>query len=135
MNFDQLNAEPKLLVSDSLKDVLPEDQLDQVDEMFISIAVVVDPRDASLTGNLSAVEFGENPKIDVKTSLKEAFRFIGHVVSNKHTGKEVNSLILLLGEDSISIPGPFKMSGVKIVDVDSSSKLCILAIDLIKDTP
>jgi len=135
MNFNQLNAEPKLLVSDALKDVLPEDELAQVNEMFISIAVVTEPRDSSLTGNLAGIEFGENPKIDLKTSLKEAFTFITNVVSNEDHNKKVNSLILLLGEESVSIPGPFIMTGIKIVDIDSSSKLCVLAIDLLKDTP
>jgi hypothetical protein len=56
-------------------------------------------------------------------------------VSNKDHNKKVNSLILLLGEESVSIPGFFTMTGIKIVDIDSSNKLCVLAIDLLKDTP
>ena len=125
----------KFVIPSTLKDVLPEDELAQVNEMFISIAVVTEPRDSSLTGNLAGIEFGENPKIDLKTSLKEAFTFITNVVSNEDHNKKVNSLILLLGEESVSIPGPFIMTGIKIVDIDSSSKLCVLAIDLLKDTP
>jgi len=132
MNFNQFNTSPKLLVSDSLKDSLHEDRPDQVDETFISIAIVTEPRESSLTGNLVGIEFGESPKIDLKTSLREAFTFISNVTTNKNHSKKVNSLILLFGEESTSIPGPFTMVGIKIVDIDISNGLCVLVIDLFK---
>ncbi len=124
------------MVSDALKDALSEDQLDQdqVEEMFISVALVTEPKNSSLTGNLIGIEFGKNPKIDLKTSLKEAFDFIGRVASGDICNKKVNSLILLLGEKSILVSGPFAMTGIKIIEIDSTNKLCVLAVDLTKDT-
>ena len=134
MKFNPYDFEPKPLVSDSIKDLLPEDQLQEVDHMFISIGLVMEPRDTSLTGNLVAIEFGEVMKIDIKLTLKEAFSFIGNVISNSRHNKKSSNLLLLLGEDDINIPGPFKISGVKIVEIDSANKLCVLGIDLNKDT-
>ena len=135
MSFNHLNTEPKLLVSDALKDVLTSEQLEQVDDMFISVAVVVEPRDASLTGNLVGVEFGEKLKVDVKATLQDAFQFIGKVTSNKEHNKKCNALILVLGEDSINIPGPYSIFSTKIVEIDSTNKLCVLAIDLTNLAP
>ena len=135
MNFDQFNTSPKLLVSDSLKDSLHEDRPDQVDVTFISIAIVTEPREFSLTGNLVGIEFAESPKIDLRTSLREAFTFISNVTTNKNHNKKVNSLILLFGEESTSIPGPFTMAGIKIVDIDVSNGLGVLVIDLFKCVP
>jgi len=135
MNIDQINTEPKFLVSDVLKDVLTETELEQVDEMFISVAIITKPKNSSLTGNLVGIEWGKNPKIDVRTSIKDAFYFISKLASNQLVNNEASSLALLFGKEITTISGPFLMNSVKIVDIDPSNQLCILAIDLIKDEP
>lgn len=135
MNIDHFSTEPKLLVSDVLKDVLTEEQLEQVDEMFISVAIITKPKNSSLTGNLVGIELGKNPKIDIKTSIKDAFYFISKLVTNEFFNNEASSLVLLFGREITTIPGPFLMNSVKIVDIDSSNQLCVLAIDLVKDAP
>lgn len=135
MNIDHFSTEPKLLVSDVLKDVLTEEQLEQVDEMFISVAIITKPKNSSLTDNLVGIELGKNPKIDIKTSIKDAFYFISKLVTNEFFNNEASSLVLLFGREITTIPGPFLMNSVKIVDIDSSNQLCVLAIDLVKDAP
>ena len=135
MSFNLPNSEPKLLVSDDLKDLLPEDQLEQINDMFISVALVLQPREVSLTGNLVGVEFDEKIKIDIKVTIRDAFSFIGNVITDKKHSKVCQSLILMMGEDVTTIHGPYKISSTKIVEIDSSNKLCILAIDLINCAP
>ena len=135
MNFDHINSEPKLLVSDALKEVLQEEELEQVNDMFISVAVVTEPREACLTGNLVGVEFSERLKVDIKLLLKDAFTFISKVISNSRHNKTCECLIMMLGDEVVNIPGPFKIFSTKIIEIDSTNKLCILAIDLINVTP
>lgn len=134
MKFNPYDIEPKLLVSDSIKDEISEEHLQQAVEMFISVGLVIEPKENSLTGNLVGIEFSEPMKLDMKVSLKDAFSFISKVVSNNKHTKKVHALLMLLGEESTSIPGPFKITSVKILEIESASKLCILAIDLTKDT-
>lgn len=130
MNFNSLNTQPKLLISDALKGVLSEDELSQIDDMFITVALICSSADFTLAGNLMGIEFGENPKIDIKVPLKNAFNFIGTLQNNKNV---ISSIVMMLAEDTIKIVGPFNIVNTKIVEIDSSNKLCILAIDLIKN--
>lgn len=139
MSFNPRDSEPKLLVSDSLKDLLHEEHIEEVQQMFISVGLVFDPRELSITGNLVGIEFSDHEfsdqiKVDIKLTIKEAFDFIGNVVSNVHHNKKSSALLLLLGEDAVNVPGPFKVSSVKIIELDSTNKLCVLGIDLTKDT-
>jgi len=134
MKFNPYNIEPKLLVSDSLKDALPEEQLQEAGEMFITVGIALEPREISLTGSLVGIEFTNPMKVDMKVSLREAFAFISNVVSNKQHNKTSEGILLLLGEDVTSIPGPFAISSVKIVEIDPANKLCVLAVDLTLDT-
>jgi len=131
MNFDQFNTEPKLLVSDSLQDSLNEEQTSQIDDMFISVAIVTEQRENSLIGNLVGIEFSENPKIDVKSSLKNAFSFVGSVLLNKNL-RICDSIMLMHNVSSIKMSGPFQILNAKIIEIDPSNYCCVLAIDLIK---
>jgi len=130
--FDKINTEPKLLVSDSLQGSLSEEELGQVDDIFITAVIVVDPKEFSLMGNLVGIEFGSNPKIDMRVSLKDAFNFVGNILVNEYN-KRSRSIILAHSGEVINIPGPYRIANAKIIEVDPVNKLCILAIDLIKD--
>lgn len=123
----QVNAEPKLLISESLQDVLPEDDLAQIDEMFISAAVVIDAKSPMLVGNLIGIEFGEFVKIDVKVPIRMAFEFVSMLLKEK---KNAQFAALMLADETSKVPGPFSISNIKIVEVDPSNKLCVVAIDL-----
>jgi hypothetical protein len=131
MNFDQFNTEPKLLVSDSLQDSLNEEQTSQIDDLFISAAIVTEQKENSLIGNLVGIEFSENPKIDIKSSLKNAFSFVGSVLLNENL-RICDSVVLMHNVNSIKIPGPFQILNAKIIEIDPSNYCCVLAIDLIK---
>ena len=83
-------------------------------------------------GNLVGIEFGSNPKIDMRVSLKDAFNFVGNILVNEYN-KRSRSIILAHSGEVINIPGPYRIANAKIIEVDPVNKLCILAIDLIKD--
>lgn len=136
MNYNPYSIEPKQLVSDSLKDVLTEENIEQVEEMFISVGLVIEPKEHSLTGNLSGIEFGDySTKIEIKASMRDAFNFIGQVITNDQHSKLSSSLILLMGKDVVNIQGPFSICGVKVIEMEPTSKLCILSVDLVKSAP
>ena len=70
--------------------------------------------------------------LDIKISLKEAFSFIGNALLNKQN-KKLKSLILAYNAETINVQGPYTITSTKIIEIDVINKLCILAIDLIKD--
>ena len=133
MDFDHFNTEPKLLVSDSLQDVLSEEQLQGIDDMFITVALVDDSNSLVLSGHLVGIEFLPQPKIDIKVSLRDAFNFVSNILIHEKRRK-ASSMVLMLGSDAVNIPGPFSISNSKIIEIDPTNKLCIVAIDLISDT-
>jgi len=130
--FDKLDVDPKLLISDSLKESFLEDKIDEINDTFITVVIVTDPETFSIMGNLVGVDFGNNIKLDIKISLKEAFSFIGNALLDKQN-KKLKSLILAYNTETINIQGPYKITSTKIIEIDVINKLCILAIDLIKD--
>lgn len=131
MNFDSTNPEPKLMISDSLEGVLPDEASNiQFDELFIMAIIKISQKDISLAGSLAGVEFGENPKLDLKVSLKDAFSFISNVLITKDN--LVEFIILAHGQDIVTIPGPFSISNTKIIEIDPTNRTCVFAIDLIK---
>jgi hypothetical protein len=131
MNFNPSGLEPKQLVSDSLQNVLSEEELVQIEDMFITVVVVIEPRECSLMGNLVGVDFGQTLKIDLKVSLKDAYKFIGNVLVNEKTRRST-SIILTHCGDITNISGPFNVASSKIIEIDPTNKMCIVAIDLIK---
>lgn len=130
MNYNPLDVKPKELISESLEGVL--DPLEEQLENFIILGSLVFSKEEIFTGSLLAVEFGDNPKIDIKAMVKKSFEFIG---SNLLTKRKVHSLVLSMGEEIIQIPGPFSISNLKIVETDYENKTCVLAIDLFKEQP
>ena len=130
--FDKLDVDPKLLISDSLKESFLEDKIDEINDAFITVVIVTDPETFSIMGNLVGVDFGNNIKLDIKISLKEAFSFIGNALLNKQN-KKLKSLILAYNAETINVQGPYTITSTKIIEIDVINKLCILAIDLIKD--
>ena len=130
--FDKLDVDPKLLISDSLKESFLEDKIDEINDAFITVVIVTDPETFSIMGNLVGVDFGNNIQLDIKISLKEAFSFIGNALLNKQN-KKLKSLILAYNAETINVQGPYTITSTKIIEIDVINKLCILAIDLIKD--
>lgn len=130
MNFDEINTEPKLMVSESLQDSFTADEVSQYHDMFITTALQID--EELITGNLVGVEFGVNPKLDIKIPLATAFEFIGNTLLT--TNLTVRAIVMMLGEKTLSIPGPYRIFNAKIIEIEPENRLCVFAIDLIKDT-
>ena len=121
------------MVSDSLQGVLSNEDIEKFGQRYISAAIVVDPIDLSLTGNLVGIEFGVNPKLDIKVLISEVFKFIGGILVDDKR-RVASNILLNLGDDSVVISGPFKILNAKIIEIDSINQLCVLAIDLFKIT-
>lgn len=129
MTFYPFNVDPKELTSDSLQGVLPED----VKDIFVMAAIVLRPKTNSLVGTLAGVEFGDAIRLDMKVSLKDAFKFISTTLVDKEK-REIDGVILTLGEEVVTLSDSFCIRSAKIVEIDSANKICILAIDLFKVT-
>ncbi|MBM3194175.1 MAG: hypothetical protein FJZ60_00240 [Chlamydiae bacterium] len=129
-----MNEEPKLLVSDSLKNVLSEEEISANSfDSFITAALVTNPKTDSLVGNLVGIEFSPSIKIDLKVSLYDAFNFVIKILSNE-LDRKIIAMILSLGEKSVPLMGPYTIVNAKIIEIDSTNKMCVFAVDLFKDT-
>ena len=129
-------TEPKELVSDSLVGIFPNEneekahQATEESDATINVVFVFTPRENSLIGNLVGVELAKFPKIDVRVSLDDAFNFISNAVVKNSI--KIESVIFALGEKVTNFLGPFSVQSTKIVEIESLTKTCVLAVDLIK---
>lgn len=128
---NKLISEPKELVSDSLKNVLSDDELTEAyQSSFITIAFYDDASDP-LIGSLIGIETVKNMyKSDLRVSMNQAFDFISDVFKKKIT--RIQFVALSFSNKVTKLTGPFEINCVKIIDLDATKKMCIIAIDLIK---
>lgn len=133
MSYNPFQAEPKELMSDSLREtfIAEENQLTELENTFILASLVFEDG-TSLIGNILGIEFGDNPKLDVKILTQNCFKFINNMLFARNL---VKSIYLTCAEEVIQIPGPFKLNCLKIVEMDYQNRACVLAIDLFKDCP
>lgn len=133
MSYSPFQAEPKELMSDSLREtfIAEENQLAELENTFILASLVFEDG-TSLIGNILGIEFGDNPKLDVKILTQNCFKFINNVLFARNL---IKSIYLTCAEEVIAIPGPFKLNCLKIVEMDYQNRACVLAIDLFKDCP
>ena len=125
----------RLLMSDDLRDILPEEtQLDLINDGFIIVVLATNPRELSLVGSLVGIEVKKDKviKMDLRVSLEDSYNFIVNYFSEK-ISRDLGGIVMSLGEKAYSHqPAPYKINTVKIVDLDSANKMCVLAIDLFK---
>ena len=133
MSYNPFQAEPKELMSDSLREtfIAEENQLAELENTFILASLVFEDG-TSLIGNILGIEFGDNPKLDVKILTQNCFKFINNMLFARNL---VKSIYLTCAEEVIERPGPFKLNCLKIVEMDYQNRACVLAIDLFKDCP
>ena len=124
---------PKELISDSLQDILSDEELIKAhQDLFVSVVLETPTRENSLMGNLVGIELCETVKIDLKVSIEEAFRFITESFSSPDQ-KYLLRVVLAL-QDSVKIlKGPFKIINTKIIELDPTNKVCVLAVDLLNE--
>jgi hypothetical protein len=135
MNDIVFNTEPKELVSDSIRDLLPSSEENgekqQKRDTFISVMFTSNFTGAPVIGFLVGVELIPSFKLDVKLLTFEAFDFIAGFCSNQ-ASSTINNVVFNYEEKIVKLDGPYVISSTKIVDVDSATSSCILAIDLVK---
>lgn len=129
-------SEPKEMMSESLQDVMPtEEMVKAFHETFISVLLVLDDRDKCLVGNLVGIELLESNsrgiKMDVRAGLTDVYRFVTNLAVDDSCRK-LETIILSLADEHTKMPGPYLISGAKIIDIDSSNRLCVLAVDVEK---
>lgn len=122
---------PRELISDSLKGVLNEEEMVKAyEETFISVLLAYEEKSKCVLGNLAGIELTESGmKIDFRVALDDAFDFISNFVSEKKY-TELRAIILSLGDKITKLVGPYLIRDLKIVEIDSSNRLCVLAVDL-----
>ena len=130
-------SDPKMMMSDSLRDVLPlEQQMDLLNDSNILVVLACIPRDLSLSGTLagSEVKVNNSIKIDISVTIQDAFSFMSNLLTGK-IDKRLSSLIFSLGEKVLSLQESiYKIDTIKIVDLQPTNEMCILAVDLIKQS-
>lgn len=127
------DSEPRELMSEDLQNVLQEEEdiAKAYQESFISIVVLSQEKTDALIGSLVGVQLEENIKLDMKVSIEDAYVFVSKILTNR-ISKIIPGIILAYGDNSTHIEGSFHAASVKIVELDANSKVCVLAIDLIK---
>jgi len=129
-------SEPKEMMSESLQEVMPnEEMVKTFQENFISLLLVHDDREKCLIGNLVGIELGMSVqfgnKLDIRASINDVFQFVSNLLVDENA-RRLEMIILSLGDNHTKVVGPYLISNAKIIDIDSSSKLCVLAVDLEK---
>lgn len=126
----------RVLMSESLKGVLPEfeeDQLQAFSESFVVTTLEVNVGDDSelLSGSLVGISFESlaEIKLDIRVSTKEAYDIIKKYSSS---GLASRVFFLHLGNDEIVFQGNYKIVNPKAVSFDHQSRMCTLGVDLIK---
>ena len=131
-----MRDENRLLVSDSIKDVVPDLTDEEINAL--SATMIVASMEILYGGKIEVVagkllglscEPGGNIRLDIHIELKRAYEFIKKY---KATGLSCRMFYLHLGNDEISNEGIFKISSAKIFDFDQQMTTCTLAVDLIK---
>lgn len=128
--------EPKEMMSQSLQDVMPtEEMVRTFHETFISVLLVLEDREKCLVGNLVGIELLESNnrgiKMDIRAGLADVYKFFTNLVVDESC-RNLEAIILSLADDHTKMSGPYLISGAKIIDIDSSSRLCVLAVDVEK---
>lgn len=127
----------RILMSDSLKGVLPEfeeEQLKAFSESFVVTTLEVLWNDTSelISGSLVGISFEslEEIKLDIRVSTKEAYDII-----KKYTSSGLTSRVffLHLGDDEIVFQGNYQISNPKAHSFDHQNRMCTLGVDLIKN--
>jgi hypothetical protein len=133
MSYNPFDVEPNELVSESLQDMLPNEETSttELENIFILVSLLLEDGPI-LNGNLLGIEFGDNPRLDIKVLTQNCFNFISEIIKDK---KKVKSVYLIHGDEVIEVSGPFSVSCLKIVEMDYQNRACVLAIDLSDNRP
>ena len=117
------------MMSDSLKGVVDEPPL-PVSDVVVVVLVVEDSRGRrTWAAPLDGIVMDENVKVDVRVSTKDAFEMTKFVVTEAFM---VLSVSLVLGDEDVTVDGPFLATNPRMVVLDKETHACSLGLDLIK---
>ena len=126
----------RVLMSDSLRGLVPEledDDIKAFSESFVVTTIEISTINDSriIIGSLDGLSFESigDLKIDIRVKVKDAYDIIKLYTQ---TGISSRLLLMHLGDDEISLQGPFKISSPKMMSFDHQNKMCILGLDLNK---
>lgn len=119
----------KILMSDVLKDKLPEHESDAVDELQEKYVHVVADRYISgkqspMAGLLVAVLFDTIREVEMRVELAEA------LLTVKADAVMFAGFELQHGDLTVPIPGPFLVKAARIQDIDVLNQTCVLSMQL-----
>lgn len=128
---DFFDSSPKEMMSESLRDVLPsEETTKKVKDSYISIVLVSKFTKTPIIGSLVGIELVPSLKIDIRIMLDEGFDFIAGMLEAAHS--TVEFIMINYEEKILKLQGPYSISSTKIVEIDSSTTSCVLAVDMTK---
>ena len=126
----------RVLMSDSLKGLVPEleeESFASFNDAFVVMTLEISTFEGSqiVIGSLDGISFESlsELKIDIRVNVKEAYDIIKLYTK---TGISSRMLLLHLGDDEISLQGPYKISNPKMMSFDHQNRMCTLGLDLIK---
>lgn len=125
----------RLLMSDSLKGVVPEledDMIRKLEDAFVAVSFQLTHGDESevLTAALlgCAVEEGMT-RVDFRLDTFDAYRWFSSFVKDQWRCEVV---IFSHSERLLEIPGPFRVKCPKITDIDRKDKISTIGVDLFR---
>jgi hypothetical protein len=122
----------RLLMSDSIRGMIPdleEEYITTLGDAYVIITLTDLP---SVTSGILvgiSIESLAEIRLDMRVKLNEAYNTIKNYTTS---GLSCRLLYMHLGNDEICLPGPYKISSPKILDIDPQNKMCTLGVDLIR---
>lgn len=122
----------RLLMSDSIRGMIPDLEEEYISKLSDSYVIAsLSDTNFVVSGILVGVSLENHGeiKIDIRIKLNEAYNAIKNYTTS---GLSCRLLYMHLGDDEICLPGPYKISSPKILDIDPQNKMCTLGVDLIR---
>ena len=113
-------------------------QIDQFSDAFVLIEMtfssqpIIFPANI-LVGNLAGIEINDDTridKVDVRVPITAAYSVLSHV--GRGNPLTCATYRLILGADVTEFKGNFDVKSPRIMDFDHGSKMCVLALDLVR---
>lgn len=126
--------EDRFLVSDSIRDIIPDSQQDTdvSDDGFVIVAFSYTYGEISsvLVGSLLGISCEEcSVKVDMQVSVSDVYSLVLEGIE----GRSLENINLQTSHaDSETSFSGFQCKEIKVFDLDRSTKMCTLAIDLIR---
>lgn len=122
----------RLLMSDSIRGMIPDLEEEYIATLGDSYVIITLADLPSVTSGILvgiSIESLAEIRLDIRVKLNEAYNTIKNYTTS---GLSCRLLYMHLGDDEICLPGPYKISSPKILDIDPQNKMCTLGVDLIR---